>query len=189
MEPTLGIDFGTTYSAMAWCDPKSGQAQILKNAEGEEKTPSAVYFGASEVVVGKPALHMLEDAEESGRVVLSCKRFLRSDAVRALPGRRVTMVEAAAAILAKLKQDAEEWHFHGPVRRAVVTCPAAFGERERERIERAARQAGFAEVTLLEEPVAAALAYARDGLQVGRYILVYDLGGGTFDLAVAAGGR
>ncbi|MBL8252443.1 MAG: Hsp70 family protein, partial [Candidatus Competibacter sp.] len=79
---------------------------------------------------------------------------------------------------------AEELHFHAPVRRAVVTCPAAFGELERERIEQAAQQAGFAEVKLLEEPVAAALAYARHGLQVGQHILVYDLGGGTFDLAV-----
>lgn len=184
MEPVLGIDFGTTYSAMAWCDPNTGRAEVLLNAEGEPKTPSVVYFGASEVVVGKPALHVLEDAEESRRVVFSCKRYLQSNAVLALPGRRVTMVEAAAAILAKLKRDAEELHFHAPVRRAVVTCPAAFGEVERERIEAAARQAGFAEVTLLEEPVAAALAYARHGLQVGQHILVYDLGGGTFDLAV-----
>ncbi len=183
MEPSVGIDFGTTNSAMAWCDER-GESHVLRNAEGEEKTPSAVYFGASEVVVGTPALKLVDNPEESGRVVLSCKRYLRSNAVWALPGRRVAMVDAAAAVLAKLKRDAEELHFHAPVRRAVVTCPAAFGELERERIEQAARQAGFAEVQLLEEPVAAALAYARQGVRVGQHVLVYDLGGGTFDLAV-----
>lgn len=183
MEPRIGIDFGTTNSVMTWCDDK-GQAHLLRNAEGEEKTPSAVYFGASEVVVGTPAIKLVENPEESSRIVLSCKRFLKSNPMKALPEKRINMVDAAAAILGKLKQDAQDYHFHEPVRRAVITYPAAFGELERERIEQAARQAGFSDITLLEEPVAAAVAYARQGVQVGQHILVYDLGGGTFDLAV-----
>ncbi|WP_295455624.1 Hsp70 family protein [uncultured Thiodictyon sp.] len=100
------------------------------------------------------------------------------------PGRRVKAVEVevAAAIFTKLKRHAEELHFHAPVDRAVVTCPAAFDILEREPIEQAARLAGFTEVRTLEEPVAAALADSRAGLGVGRHVLVYDLGGGTFDL-------
>lgn len=185
MDPILGIDFGTTNSVMACYNPKTGQAEVLLNAEGEPKTPSAVYVGANEVLVGKIVLEdKLHDTEESRKVILSCKRYLQSNTMLALASRRITYVEAATHILKKLKQDAEELQFHTAVNRAVVTCPAAFGELERERICSAAKQAGFAEVHLLEEPVAAAIAYARAGLQVGQHILVYDLGGGTFDLAV-----
>ncbi|MBK1704302.1 Hsp70 family protein [Halochromatium glycolicum] len=183
-EPSLGIDFGTTTSSMAWVDPRTGEARIIKNAEGEEKTPSVVYFGDGEPVVGTPAEHMLEDDEERRRVVASVKRELVNAPTLALPGRRVKPVEVAAAVLGKLKRDAEELHFNEPVARAVITCPAAFGPLERDEIAKAARLAGFAAVELLEEPVAAALAYSRDGRGVGKYVLVYDLGGGTFDLAL-----
>ena len=73
--PTLGIDFGTTTSSMAWVDPGTGKAEILKNAEGEEKTPSVVYFGAELVLVGTPAEQMLEDPEEGRRAVATiCPR-------------------------------------------------------------------------------------------------------------------
>jgi formylglycine-generating enzyme required for sulfatase activity len=96
----------------------------------------------------------------------------------------VKAVEVAAAVFTKLKRDAEELHFQEPVTRAVITCPASFDVMEREAIEAAARLAGFAEVRTLEEPVAAAIAYSRAGLGVGRHVLVYDLGGGTFDLAL-----
>ncbi|WP_295434125.1 Hsp70 family protein [uncultured Thiodictyon sp.] len=181
---TIGIDFGTTTSSMAWVDPRTGEAKVIKNAEGEEKTPSVVWFGADSVLVGTPAEQLLEDPDECQRVVQSIKRELISAPTLALPGRRVKPAEIAAAIFAKLKRDAEELHFHAPVDRAVVTCPAAFDLMEREAIEQAARLAGFTEVRTLEEPVAAALAYSRAGLGVGRHVLVYDLGGGTFDLAL-----
>ena len=181
---TIGIDFGTTTSSMAWVDPRTGEAKVIKNAEGEEKTPSVVWFGADSVLVGTPAEQLLEDPDECQRVVQSIKRELISAPTLALPGRRVKAVEVAAAIFAKLKRDAEELHFHAPVDRAVVTCPAAFDVMEREAIEKAVRLAGFTEVRTLEEPVAAALAYSRAGLGVGRHVLVYDLGGGTFDLAL-----
>jgi hypothetical protein len=98
--------------------------------------------------------------------------------------RRVTPLEAAALILGKIKRDAEKGHFHEPVTRAVITCPAVFDEVEKEKLREAAALAGFRDVELLEEPVAAALAYAENGIKVGRCVLVYDLGGGTFDLAV-----
>ncbi len=182
--PTIGIDFGTTTSSMAWVDPGTGKAEVLKNAEGEEKTPSVVWFGADAVLVGTPAEQMLDDEDERPRVVTSIKRELVNAPTLALPGRRVKAVQVAAEVLAKLRRDAEELHFQEPVTQAVVTCPAAFDALEREEIERAARLAGFTEVRLLTEPVAAALAYRRAGLGVGRHVLVYDLGGGTFDLAL-----
>jgi len=181
---TIGIDFGTTTSSMAWVDPRTGEAKVIKNAEGEEKTPSVVWFGADSVLVGTPAEQMLDDEDERQRVVRSVKRELVNAPTLALPGRRVNAVQVAAEVLKKLRRDAEDLHFQEPVTQAVVTCPAAFDALEREEIERAARLAGFAEVRLLAEPVAAALAYSRAGLGVGRHVLVYDLGGGTFDLAL-----
>jgi formylglycine-generating enzyme required for sulfatase activity len=93
-------------------------------------------------------------------------------------------VEVVTAILKKLKADAETLHFHQPVQRVVVTVPAAFDAAEREKVSEAAQAAGFTEVALLPEPVAAALAYARDGFDAGQQLLIYDLGAGTFDLAV-----
>jgi cell division ATPase FtsA len=87
-------------------------------------------------------------------------------------------------ILGKLKHDAEEFHFQEEVKRAAITCPAKFDILERQAIEEMALATGFEEVEMLEEPVAAALAYSEDGQKVGNYLMVYDLGGGTFDLAV-----
>jgi molecular chaperone DnaK len=169
---------------MAWFNPATQSAEILKNAEGHEQTPSVVYFGEGESVVGDSALLMLEDQDECKRVILSAKRDLANDGILPVPGRRLKALDVAAAILKKLKTDAERLHFHEPVKRAVITCPAAFDSLERERVHKSGILAGFENVTLIEEPVAAALAYAREGLQVGKIILVYDLGGGTFDLAV-----
>ncbi len=182
--PFIGIDFGTTNSKMAWYNPKTNEAAIIMNAEGESETPSVVYFGKNETLVGGPALEMLEYEEERERVIISIKRELTTTPVIALPGRSVKPVEVAAEILRKLKRDAEERHFHQQVTRAVVTYPASFGPLDRDKIREATRLAGFSEVEMVEEPVAAAMAYTQMGLQVGKYVLVYDLGGGTFDLAV-----
>jgi actin-like ATPase involved in cell morphogenesis len=191
--PSIGIDFGTTNSSMAWFDPRTESAEVIKNAEGEDKTPSLVYFGEGETLVGKPADKLIEDAsndvarreEVFRRTIASIKRDLIAPPRIALPGGRfVRPVEVAAEILKKLKRDAEEGHFHEEVSRAVITCPAEFNALQRQKIEQAGRLAGFGEVVLLEEPVAGALSYARAGLGVGRHVLVYDLGGGTFDLAV-----
>jgi molecular chaperone DnaK (HSP70) len=183
----LGIDFGTSKSTMAWLNPRTGQAEVIKNAEGEDKTPSVVYVGADGVLVGTPAENMLEEEEERGRVFVSVKRTIARPMRIALPDRKlITPLEIAAEILKKLKQDAETGHFKEAVERAVLTCPAAFSETERDALAEAAKRSGFQTIELLEEPVAAALAYARTGLKVEGQVLVYDLGGGTFDLAVLA---
>jgi actin-like ATPase involved in cell morphogenesis/chorismate mutase len=184
LSPIIGIDFGTTNSKMAWYNSKTNQAEILRNAEGEEQTPSVVYFGESETLVGTPAEAMLENEQERERVIISIKRELVTTPIIALPDRSVKPVAVAAEILHKLKRDAEELHFQQEVTHVVITCPASFRLLEQDKIREAAQSAGFDEVELLEEPVAAAIAYTQRGLKVGKNVLVYDLGGGTFDLAV-----
>ncbi len=186
-EPFIGIDFGTCNSSAAWFNPGTGQAESLLNAEGDSKTPSVVFFGANnEIVVGRYAEERLEDPEQRKRVLSAVKRNLTKKIARVVDGRSITPLEAAALILGKIKWDAEKLHFHRPVTRAVITCPAVFDEVEKDQLRDAASRAGFFEVALLEEPVAAADAYTRNGITVGRHVLVYDLGGGTFDLALLA---
>lgn len=182
--PFIGIDFGTTRSTMAWFNPDSGQAEVIRNAEGRDETPSVVYFGHGERLVGEPAETMLEDPEKRRMVVRSVKRDLVNQPSLALASGRVKAIDVAASILGKLRRDAEELHFHRPVQRAVLTYPAAFDEMQLDKIREAAGLAGFTEVVMVPEPVAAALAYAQSGLALGRHVLVYDLGGGTFDLAL-----
>lgn len=190
-EPCIGVDFGTSYSTASWYDEKSGKAEAFFNSGGEIKMPSVVYYGHDEISIGQAALFSFEDDMLHGdttapqRIVKSIKRNLLSPPAIALPGGRITRpAEVVAAIIGKLKSEIEQGRFHEPVHKAVVTVPAAFAAQERAVIEAGARLAGFDEVQLLDEPVAAAMAYAAEGQKVGNNILVYDLGGGTFDLAV-----
>src|SRR5215218_1852551 len=178
---------------MAWYDPRTGSAETILNAEGQPKTPSLVHFGENETLIGEPVENLIQDVstdrahrdEVFQRTIVSIKRNLLSPPRIALPGGRfVRPVDVVAEILKKLKRDAEDGHFHEEVKRAVITCPAEFNVLQRQKIEEAGRLAGFSDVVLLEEPVSGALAYAWAGLKVGEHVLVYDLGGGTFDLAV-----
>src|SRR5215211_5197893 len=134
---SIGIDFGTTNSRVAWYDPDIGRAEIIRNAEGGDKTPSLVYFGEEEILVGKSVEDLLEEAEDyddpaerediNQRVVKSIKRNLLSPPVIPIPGREpVRPVEVVAEILSKLKRDAEEGHFQEEIERVVITCPAVF---------------------------------------------------------------
>jgi WD40 repeat protein/actin-like ATPase involved in cell morphogenesis len=186
--PFLGVDFGTTNSSMACCLPEAGRAEIVRDAEGNHKTPSLVFFGEDETVVGAAVQDLLADArgdaETQARVVHSVKRALLHPPRIALPGgRAVRPVEVAAEILGKLKRDAERQNSGEELSRAVITCPAIFDGAQRQAIVEAAGLAGFEEVELVEEPVAAALAFEHAGGQVGNGVLVYDFGGGTFDAA------
>ena len=182
-DPFIGIDFGTCNSSVAWFNPQTGQAEILLNAEGEQKTPSVVYFGANGTVVGKHAENRLESAEDRKCVVTAVKRDLAKRRAWLFADKRITPIDVVSQILEKLKLDAEVLHFREPVYKAVITHPADFDEVEKDKLREAGQQAGFKEVSLLEEPVAAAMAYVQAGMKVGRNVLVYDLGGGTFDLA------
>jgi molecular chaperone DnaK (HSP70) len=195
--PYFGIDFGTTNSSMAWYNPKTGQAETLLNDYDEAKTPSLVYFDEDEILVGKDAEEKIKEFEDSPdpverdnanqRVVRSIKRNLIDPPVIPIPGREpVRPVEVVAHILGKLKRDAQKQHFREEIERAVITCPAVFGMQEQEVLLEAAAMVGFRRVELLEEPTAAALAFTRLGRKVGKGVLVYDLGAGTFDLSVVA---
>jgi molecular chaperone DnaK len=138
--------------------------------------------------VGKLAEQML-DHEETEQLVYppGVKRHLcKRNLVVVLGERKVTPLDVTVEVLRKLKKDSEELLFHADVPRAVITVPATFDQLEQDSVREAGARAGFQEVALLEEPVAAALAYAHEGLKIGRRVLVYDLGAGTFDLALLA---
>lgn len=186
--PYIGIDFGTCKSVMTWYNARTGQAETIRNEEGEEETPSLLYLGHSEAesLVGKLAQRKLNEDErpEYNRFVLSVKRNLVNAPARVLDRKVYRPVDLAARILAKLKKDAEVAHFNRPVQHVVVTYPASFDTLQQDKIKQAALQAGFTDVILLAEPVAAAIAYEQAGLEVGKSVLVYDFGAGTFDLAV-----
>lgn len=183
----LCIDFGTSESKMAWYNPKTKQAEIIKNAEGEEHTPSIVYYGKRETLVGKAAQNMLEDEQEQQYVITSVKRKMtQSDTITLPDGRAIPCTEVISEILSKLKHDAEQGHFHETVTQVVITYPTSFPTDLQLQLRDAAELAGFAPdaIKLIQEPVAAALAFALQGHNVGNTILVYDFGGGTFDLAL-----
>ena len=197
--PYFGVDFGTTNSSMAWYNPETGRAEIILSAEGEPKTPSLIYFSEEEgeILVGKPVEDQVELAEDTDdpkereeigqRLLKSIKRNLLTPPVIPVPGRKpVRPVEAVAQILKKLKADAEGGHFYEEIEQVVITCPAIFGPKEREVLLEAAAIGGFGRAELLEEPTAAAMAFSRLGRKVGKAVLIYDLGAGTFDLSVVA---
>src|SRR5713226_3419838 len=162
--PFIGIDFGTTKSAMARFDREIGQADIILNYERKPTTPSLVYFdkNGGEVLVGDRA----EDKLRQGKVeqrgfVMSVKRNLIIAAAKVAGDKLYRPVDVAAKILQKLREDAEKVQFHQSVTRAVITYPASFDALLQDKIRQAAMLAGFTEIELLAEPVAAALAYVK----------------------------
>ncbi|RMG33815.1 MAG: Hsp70 family protein, partial [Planctomycetota bacterium] len=190
MLPThaVGIDLGTTYSCIAYLN-EHGEPVTLANQEGELSTPSAVLFEPSgEIVVGTEALR--HAVLYSDRVVMHAKRFMGDpQKVWTIDGRRYTPTDISALILRKLLDAAEPRI--GKVDRAVITVPAQFSERQRRATVEAGRKAGLREVDIINEPVAAALCYVlgTEGLWFTELadeqrILVWDLGGGTFDLSL-----
>jgi molecular chaperone DnaK len=183
----VGIDLGTTYSVIAHLDSK-GKPVTLSNKDGDPLTPSAVYLNGNSAVVGKTAREAAP--VDAGRVALCVKRDMGG--VRyshPVDGRTFRPETLSAIILRKLKQDAER-HI-GPISRVVITVPAFFNETRRKATEDAGRIAGLEVIDVLNEPTAAALSYAMAGqsspldLPGGQLTaLVYDLGGGTFDVTV-----
>jgi molecular chaperone DnaK len=182
----VGIDLGTTFSSLA-CLDEQGRPEVMENAEGELLTPSVVYFGEEGVIVGKEAAR--SGREDPEKLVANSKRFL---GVRAhaweINGGFYTPVDIAAFILRKLKHDFE--HQRGPISQAVISVPAHFTSQQRHLTLVAARQAELNVLDLINEPVAAALTFLLGaGLNFSplvddQTLLVYDLGGGTFDLSL-----
>jgi len=190
--PILGVDLGTTYSCVACVNDESEKAEVLPNFEGELTTPSVVYYeSTSNVIVGRDAK---ANARISPKLVCATvKRHMGDEGYRwECWGREYRAEEVSALILRKLVLDAgsrllQERGLPDDTRfRAVITVPAYFGAAEREATKNAGRIAGVDVVAVLPEPVAAAFAYGLGRVQRKQHVLVYDLGGGTFDVSVVA---
>ncbi|MGB2614370.1 MAG: Hsp70 family protein [Phycisphaerae bacterium] len=176
----VGIDLGTTFSSLAYVNP-AGKPVLVPNAEGELLTPSVVAFTKDAVLVGREARR--EALADPSRAVLHIKRQMGNAKWRfTVGGETYTPEGISALILRKLKQDAE-LHI-GPVRRAVITVPAYFDDTRRKATEDAGAIAGLEVVDIVNEPTAGALAYGLGAGAEDGVFLVYDLGGGTFDVTV-----
>ncbi len=174
----IGIDLGTTNSAVAYL--RDGVPQVIE-IEGKPSMPSCVGVDSSgNLVVGETALNQLVAAPES--TILSIKRAMGTDKKETVGDKSYTPEEISAFILRTLKQHAET-HLGHAVDKAVITVPAFFDEAQRKATTNAAALAGLEAVRILNEPTAASLAYDADGAD-GQKLLVYDLGGGTFDVSV-----
>ena len=185
-EFSIGIDLGTTYSCLAYIDDNNDPV-VERNYEHEDTTPSVILFNdVGEKLVGSSAKDMFL-MYSSDRFVLDIKRKMGTDYSVDIDGIRYTPPTLSGLILRKLLKDFEENHGldEGSVKSAVITVPAYFGQEEREATVNAGRIAGLEEVTLLNEPTAAAICFGFGNNQGGpKKVLVYDLGGGTFDVTV-----
>ena len=175
-----GIDLGTTYSCIAYVD-EHGKAVVVPNSEGQLTTPSVVYFEEEDnIVVGAAAKDMAEIEPE--KVISTVKRQMGKEWVTEQYGTQYSAQEISAYILRKVVADAEQKTGH-EIKDVVITCPAYFGAVEKKATRDAGEIAGLNVHYVIPEPTAAAFAHSMDSDQA-RTILVYDLGGGTFDVTV-----
>ena len=181
MTRAIGIDFGTCNSAMAYMH--RGEPRVILNQESMDVTPSAVSLGRrGELLVGRAARNRAP--LEPDNTTLSITRTMGSDERVSFNGRSYTPTEIAALILRRMKEDAEK-RLGEPVGRAVITIPAYYGERADAATREAGRLAGFTVLRMINEPMAASLAYGLDRApESSKTILVYDLGAGTFDISI-----
>ena len=179
MGKIIGIDLGTTNSCVAVME--GGEPVVIANAEGSRTTPSVVAFSKTgERMVGQVAKR--QAVTNPDRTVSSIKRHMGSNYKVSIDGKNFTPPEISAMILAKLKADAESY-LGGPVTEAVITVPAYFNDSQRQATKDAGKIAGLEVKRIINEPTAAALAYGLDK-ETDQKIMVYDLGGGTFDVSV-----
>jgi molecular chaperone DnaK len=176
----LGIDLGTTNSAFAVME--GGDPEIIVNSEGERTTPSVVAFSDDgERLVGKPAKNQAVQNPE--RTIQSIKRHMGDDDYTVeIEGEDYTPEQISAMILQKIKHDAEEY-LGDDIEKAVITVPAYFNDKQRQATKDAGEIAGFEVERIVNEPTAAAMAYGLDD-ESDQTVLVYDLGGGTFDVSI-----
>ncbi len=175
----IGIDLGTTNSCVATIE--GGKAVVIPNSEGSRTTPSVVAFTKEgERLVGVTAKR--QAVTNSERTIISVKREMGTDWVQEIDGDNYSPQEISAFVLQKLKSDAEEY-LGTEVKQAVVTCPAYFSDAQRKATKDAGRIAGLEVLRIINEPTAAALAYGVDK-EEDQTVLVYDLGGGTFDVSI-----
>ncbi|SKA85844.1 molecular chaperone DnaK [Caloramator quimbayensis] len=180
MGRVIGIDLGTTYSCMAFME--GGEPVVIPNSEGARTTASVVAFKPNgERIVGQVAKR--QAITNPDRTIMSIKRHMGTDYKVNIDGKAYTPQEISAMILAKLKADAESY-FGEPVTEAVITVPAYFNDSQRQATKDAGKIAGLEVLRIINEPTAASLAYGLDKMDKNQKILVYDLGGGTFDVSI-----
>jgi molecular chaperone DnaK len=179
MARAVGIDLGTTNSVIATLE--GGEPTIIANAEGTRTTPSVVAFKDGEVLVGDVAKR--QAITNPDRTIRSVKRHMGTDWSIEADGKKYTSQEISARILMKLKRDAESF-LGDTVTDAVITVPAYFNDAQRQATKEAGQIAGLNVLRIINEPTAASLAYGLDKETADHTILVFDLGGGTFDVSV-----
>lgn len=180
MAKAVGIDLGTTNSVVSILE--GGEPTVIQNAEGARTTPSVVGFSKTgEPLVGEVAKR--QAVTNPDRTIASVKRHMGTNWTTDIDGKTYTPQQISALILAKLKRDAEDY-LGESVTDAVITVPAYFGDAERQATKEAGEIAGLNVLRIVNEPTAAALAYGLDNEKDEQTVLVYDLGGGTFDVSV-----
>ena len=180
MARAVGIDLGTTNSCVSVLE--GGEPTVIANAEGARTTPSIVAFAKNgEVLVGEVAKR--QSVTNVERTIRSVKRHMGTNWTMDIDGKKYTPQEISARILQKLKRDAEAY-LGETVTDAVITVPAYFSDAERQATKEAGEIAGLNVLRIINEPTAAALAYGLDKADQEQTILVFDLGGGTFDVSL-----
>ena len=180
MARAVGIDLGTTNSCVSVLE--GGEATVIANAEGARTTPSIVAFAKNgEVLVGEVAKR--QSVTNVDRTIRSVKRHMGTDWTIDIDGKKYTSQEISARVLQKLKRDAESY-LGETVTDAVITVPAYFNDAQRQATKEAGEIAGLNVLRIINEPTAAALAYGLDKADQEQTILVFDLGGGTFDVSL-----
>ena len=179
MGKIIGIDLGTTNSCVSVLE--GGEPKVIVNDEGERTTPSVVAFKDSDELVGARAKR--QAVTNVGNTIASIKRLMGTKEKVSANGKKWTPEEISAKILSKLKKDAENY-LGETVKEAVITVPAYFNDAERQATKNAGKIAGLDVKRIINEPTAAALAYGLDKQEKLQTILVYDLGGGTFDVSI-----
>ena len=178
MSKIIGIDLGTTNSCVAVYE--GGEAKVIANPEGERTTPSVVAFKNGEIIVGGAAKRQMITNKDT---IYSIKRLMGTDKKVEANGKKYTPQEISAMILGDLKKTAEAY-LGEKVTKAVITVPAYFNDAQRQATKDAGKIAGLEVERIINEPTAAALAYGLDKQEENQTVLVYDLGGGTFDVSI-----
>ena len=178
MSKIIGIDLGTTNSCVAVLE--AGEPKVIPNPEGNRTTPSVVAFKNGERIVGDAAKRQ---AITNPNTVSSIKRLMGTSEKVEIEGKKYTPEEVSAMILSYMKDYAESY-LGEKVEKAVITVPAYFNDAQRQATKNAGKIAGLNVERIINEPTAAALAYGLDKQEKNQTILVYDLGGGTFDVSI-----
>jgi molecular chaperone DnaK len=178
MSKTIGIDLGTTNSCVSVYE--GGEAKVIANPEGERTTPSVVAFKNGEIIVGGAAKRQTVVNPDT---ISSVKRLMGTKKTVKANGKEYTPEEVSAMILGDLKKTAEAYLGEN-VTKAVITVPAYFNDAQRQATKNAGKIAGLEVERIINEPTAAALAYGLDKQEQSQTVLVYDLGGGTFDVSI-----